>query len=205
MAVVRTEDACLAIDKSQWTPMGMKASASYVTDFTGTRLAPTDLLGAPGDYYRQPHFSGGAARFAAVQAGAGEAVVQAARDYLQTLGRTSDPHQQMRMAEMAMAVETNALWIDRAAAVSEGNDADKIVAHAGLCRMTIENNCLDILRLAERSVGARGILPPHPLERLHRDLTVYLRQPAPDAVLCGAGGFVLSSARPVEEIWHGEH
>ena len=47
------------------------------------------------------------------------------------------------------------------------------------------------LCMSERCVGARGLLQPEPFERLHRDLTHYLRQPAPDAVLADVGRFVL--------------
>ena len=48
-----------------------------------------------------------------------------------------------------------------------------------------------VVRLAERCVGARGLLEPLPFERLHRDLTHYLRQPAPDGALADVGRFVL--------------
>ena len=37
------------------------------------------------------------------------------------------------------------------------------------------------LDLAVKSVGLRGLIAPHPLERRVRDLTTYLRQPSPDA------------------------
>ena len=60
-----------------------------------------------------------------------------------------------------------------------------------MVRTAIEKICLDMLQLAERNVGARGLLQPLPFERLHRDLTHYLRQPAPDGALADVGRFVL--------------
>jgi hypothetical protein len=53
-------------------------------------------------------------------------------------------------------------------------------------------------------VGMRGLLHPHPIERIGRDLTLYLRQPAPDAALTGAGNYVLNDPRPALELWEAE-
>lgn len=69
--------------------------------------------------------------------------------------------------------------------------AEATVAYANLMRTAIETIGRAMLRLAERCVGARGLLRPQPFERLHRDLTHYLRQPASDAALADAGRFVL--------------
>jgi hypothetical protein len=41
-------------------------------------------------------------------------------------------------------------------------------------------------------MGARGLLWPEPFEPLHRDLTHYLRQPAPDSAIADAGRFALT-------------
>ncbi|RYF78566.1 MAG: acyl-CoA dehydrogenase, partial [Cytophagaceae bacterium] len=64
-----------SVDDQFWTPLGMRASASFKIDFTGVSITDADLLGKPGDYFRQPYFSGGAIRFAAVQLGGAEAML----------------------------------------------------------------------------------------------------------------------------------
>ena len=192
-------------DRSFWRPLGMRASASFRADFTGTRLETTDLLGEPGDIYAEPMFSGGAVRFAAVQQGGIEAVFDETRRFLAAQGRSGDPYQRMRLGEMAMAVESGRLWLHGAARSMAAHAAtpDRQVAYAGLMRSAIEANALRVLQLAERSVGGRGLLRPEIFERLHRDLTHYLRQPAPDAVLADAGGHVLAAARdPAARLWH---
>ena len=76
-----------------------------------------------------------------------------------------------------------------------------IGAYANLMRGAVEEICLTTLRLAERCVGARGLLQPEPFERLHRDLTHYLRQPAPDAALAEAGRFALGSDKPAYQLF----
>lgn len=45
---------------------------------------------------------------------------------------------------------------------------------------------MNVLEIAERSVGASGMIQPHPLERLMRDLRTYLRQPT-----CGHFGLLM--------------
>ena len=183
------------LDRSFWRPLGMRATASFRADLSGLEIGPEDLIGPPNAYYQQPAFSGGAIRFAAVQLGGAEAVFDETRSFLRNLGRTSDPYQRQRLGEMAIALESGRQWLRGAAehaarpAASESSEAT--VAYANMTRTAIEKICLDMLHLAERSVGARGLLQPLPFERLHRDLTHYLRQPAPDGALADVGRFVL--------------
>ncbi|WP_262386197.1 acyl-CoA dehydrogenase [Hymenobacter sp. BT491] len=207
MVVLPADQQSPVLDKSFWRPLGMRATASFKVDFTGLELNAEDLLGQPGDYYRQPWFSGGAIRFAAVQLGGAEAVFDETRLFLNQLHRTDDPYQRMRLGELALLVESGNQWLrsaaehaSRPAAIAE---PEATVAYANLTRTAIEDICLRVLQLAERCVGARGLLRPLPFERLHRDLTHYLRQPAPDAAIADAGRFVLSEANtPAHALWN---
>lgn len=186
-----------ALDRSFWQPLGMRATASFRADLTGLEIGPNDLVGPPNAYYQQPAFSGGAIRFAAVQLGGAEAVFNETVGFLRGLGRTNDPYQRQRLGEMAILLESGRQWLG-GAAKNEGRPgatspegAETTVAYANMMRTAIETISLEMLRLAERCAGARGLLRPHPLERLHRDLTHYLRQPAPDGALADVGRFVL--------------
>ena len=208
MVVVETDSRRPREDRSFWQPLGMRASASFRADFDGIAVGADDLLGAPGAYYGQPAFSGGAIRFAAVQLGGAEAVFDETRRFLRGLGRTDDPHQRARLGEMALLIECGRLWLDGAARHADGAmsrdgaaDAAAAVGYANLMRSAIEASRLRVLALAERCVGARGLLRPEPFERLHRDLTHYLRQPAPDAALADAGRHVLADTRPASTLW----
>ena len=57
----------------------------------------------------------------------------------------------------------------------------------------MEKAGLDVLQLAQRSVGLQGFMREHPLERLSRDLATYLRQPAPDRALATAAAEILGA------------
>ncbi len=103
----------IPVDKSFWKPLGMRASASFRLNFTDIVIDEEDLLGPPDAYYQQPVFSGGAIRFAAVQLGGAEAILKETVQYLQQLGRTNDPFQKARIAEITYLVEAGNLWVSR--------------------------------------------------------------------------------------------
>ncbi|TGE26020.1 acyl-CoA dehydrogenase [Hymenobacter aquaticus] len=206
MFILPIDQQPTTLDTSFWRPLGMRATASFKVDLTGAEIGPEDVLGQAGAYYQQPAFSGGAIRFAAVQLGAAEAVFDETRRFLRDLGRTDDPYQRMRLGELAVLIEGGNLWLrgaaDHAARPAADADAEATVAYANLMRTAIEDICLKVLQLAERCVGARGLLRPEPFERLHRDLTHYLRQPAPDAAVADAGRYVLQQSAAAFSLWN---
>lgn len=225
MCIVPMEQVSVSVDPNWWQPPGMKASASYKVDFTGVELTEAEIIGKPGDYFRQPWLTTGVIRFSAVQLGGAEALFDATRLYLQALGRTDHPHQQARLGKMAIALEQGNLWLNQGAAQVEayapifggmpaenlesGLESDserfaqsqQLVTYANMVRSAIEQICMDIIQLSERCIGTNGLLPPHPMERIIRDLTLYLRQPAFDVSLTGVGKYVLSQKEPARELW----
>lgn len=179
-----------AVDRRWWRPLGMRASGSHIVDFTGLAVQPDWRLGRAGDYVAQPWFSAGAMRFAAVQVGGAHGVLDIVLAHLTRTGRKDDPHQGHRLGEMATAVETGYLWLGRCAeswSRAQGDEAAgaEAVATVNAARGAVEAAALRVLELAERSVGAAGLIAPHPLERRLRDLRTYLRQPNPDGALAG--------------------
>jgi alkylation response protein AidB-like acyl-CoA dehydrogenase len=207
MVVVPTERVKpIPVDDRFWQPLGMRASASFKLDFTDVLIQHDDLLGEPNRYFEQPHFSGGAIRFAAVQLGGAEALFDATRRFLADMHRLDDAIQQTRLAEMAYLIESGNQWLRSAGDkadqwLANQTDSATIVAYANMTRTAIEAICLQIMPLCERCVGARGLLRPHPFERIHRDLTMYLRQPAPDATLVDIGRYVLTNQIPAHALW----
>ncbi|HTL87820.1 MAG TPA: hypothetical protein VL134_00355, partial [Leptolyngbya sp.] len=80
-------------------------------------------------------------------------------------------------------------------------DADRLVAYTNMVRTAIEQICMDVMQLCERSVGTRGLMPPYSMERIIRDLTLYLRQPVFDLALANVGQFSLLDSRSVDSLW----
>lgn len=214
MCIVPMEEVATVSDPTWWQPAGMRATASFKVNFSGVELDKSALIGQPGDYFRQPWLTAGVIRFAAVQLGGAEALFDATRQYLRDLNRITDPYQQERLGRMAIAIESGNLWLRGAADCvkayapvfagypdQQNERADKLVAYANMVRTTIEQICMDVIQLCERSVGTRGLLPPNPMERIIRDLTLYLRQPVFDAALATAGQYALSQPTAAHSLW----
>ncbi|MDZ4372800.1 MAG: acyl-CoA dehydrogenase family protein [Phenylobacterium sp.] len=188
------------VDRTWWRPLGMKASGSHVVDFTGHRIDAGSRLGGPDAYIQQPWFSAGAMRFAAVQVGGMHGVLDTAVQHLQAARRTEDPYQRHRVGVMATAVEGGYGWLRRCAEswtrceTGGAAEAEEAIATVNAARGAVERACLEVLELAERSVGAAGFIAPHPLERRLRDLRTYLRQPNPDGALASFGDSVIDGA-----------
>jgi alkylation response protein AidB-like acyl-CoA dehydrogenase len=134
-------------------------------------------------------------------------------NFCKALDRTKDPYQEERLGKMAIAIESGQMWLQGAATQLEhyaptfagapsvaSPTATALVAYANMVRTAIEQICMDAIQLAERSVGTRGLLPPEPTERIIRDLTLYLRQPAFDAALATSGRYALQTA-VTDPLW----
>lgn len=167
---------------------GMRSSANGTVRFDGMSLPPEALIGKPGDYLREPSLSTGAWRTSAVTLGGLDALVEAARQQLNRRNRAGDPQQQDRFGRILIAHESARLWTVEAAQRGEDESlpvADR-VAYVNIARIAIETAALEVMQLVQRSLGLPAFVRPNPVERLLRDLAVYLRQPAPDAVLAEA-------------------
>ncbi len=211
MAVVPTERATLEIDRSWWQPMGMRASASFAVDFSGTHLQSAEMLGAAGDYYRQPAFSGGAIRFCAVQLGGAAALTEQTRRFLREVGRAEDAFQRARLGRMTMKVQSGWQWLQNAAQMwddlgknpldCDAVAAARMVAFAAMMRLATEEIGLETIQLCGQSVGARGLMRAEPFERMTRDLTIYLKQPHLDEIAGRVGKWALESDARADELW----
>jgi alkylation response protein AidB-like acyl-CoA dehydrogenase len=95
---------------------------------------------------------------------------------------------------MLIARETAQLWARKAAALAEtwrSREKAETVAYVNLARIAIETAVLDVIRLAQRSLGLAALSAPNPVERLMRDLATYIRQPAADEALTEAAAWHL--------------
>jgi alkylation response protein AidB-like acyl-CoA dehydrogenase len=192
-------------DLSRWRAQGMRASATGAVDFTGVEIQPIEIVGRDGDYERQPWFSAGAWRFAAVHLGGMERLFDLLRRHLQETNRGQDPHQASRLGGGAMAIETVRLWVAQAATITGtpfgSRPPEQLVAYVNLARLAVEAAALDLMQLVQRSVGLQAFLRPNPIERISRDLATYLRQPGPDRARTDAATWILAQHLGVQDLW----
>ncbi|WP_174286689.1 acyl-CoA dehydrogenase [Sphingomonas bacterium] len=179
------------VDRDFWRVVGMQRSATHIVHWDAN-IEAGDLIGAPGDYVREPWFSGGALRFASVQAGGIAALVDRTRDHLVATGRAADPHQSGRLAALYGVAEGAAGAIRTAAAGWFGPDQERLSLVAA-ARVAVYEAGGRALGLAQEAVGVQALFVDHPLSAKITDLSMYLRQPGPDAQRMLVGAAVAAS------------
>ena len=203
MLLVPLERGTERAESSEWRVTGMRASATGTVMMDGIPATPEIVLGEPDAYMRQPGFSGGAWRFLAVHLGGLEAVAEALREHHHRTGRGADPHQAARFGQVLTAAETARLWVLNAARMAEEEAVppERIIAYVDLARGAVERAALDVLELAQRSIGLQAFTRANPVERMMRDLATYLRQPAPDRALVAGAAAGLGLPEAVGDMW----
>jgi len=171
-----------AIDRDWWRVAGMRRSGSHLVRWRHAAVVPDQRIGPPGAYAREPWFSGGALRFAAVQAGGIAALFDHTRAHLLRLDRAGDPHQAGRLAELLRLGEAAAAAVRRAAEQwFEATDDAARVDWVAAARVAVLDAGERAIMVAGQAVGLPARFEAHPLAAVIADLGVYLRQPAPDA------------------------
>ncbi|MFS0736011.1 acyl-CoA dehydrogenase [Sphingomonas sp. 1P06PA] len=166
------------IDRGWWSVVGMQRSQTHIVRWEGAAPASLRLIGLPGDYAREPFFSGGALRFVACHAGGIAGLFDHVRDHLNRTGRAQDPHQSGRLADLAIDAMVAAAAV-RDAAGTWGTPVH--IEHVAAARIAVAGCAERAILLAQQAVGVSGLFTAHPLSAALTDLMVYLRQPMPDA------------------------
>lgn len=164
-------------DASNWRVRGMRASVSGRYDLTGMTVDDIRLLGAPGVYDREPRFTAGAWRFAATQLGGIEALLAAARDGLSEASRV-DPLARAAFGAAIVATRSALAWV-RDAARQAADESPHAIAVARMTRGVVERAGLDVMEHAARLLGTRSAFDGR-VDKIIRDLSLYLRQAGPD-------------------------
>ncbi|MEN5380134.1 acyl-CoA dehydrogenase family protein [Sphingobacterium kitahiroshimense] len=112
------------------------------------------------------------------------------------------------LGQMAIEVESGNLWLNAAATRMDHymqkptiKEGEHFIIYANMMRTAIEQICTEVINLCQKCVGARGLNKPYHFGRIIRDLSTYLRQPAPDAVLADVGKCLLHSNISSGKIW----
>jgi alkylation response protein AidB-like acyl-CoA dehydrogenase len=174
---------------------GMRGTATAAVNF-GCTVPLGRCVGGDGDYLREPDLSVGAWRTSAVTVGGLRALVEATVLQLRARGRHANPHQAARIGQMLIKLQTATAWVTLAAERSCDEDQRRPIGTVNLARIAIEQACLDVIPLVQRSLGLAGFLTDNPVEPMMRDLATYLRQPAGDEVLVEAAIAFAEMLRP---------
>jgi alkylation response protein AidB-like acyl-CoA dehydrogenase len=165
-------------DLSGWRVRGMRATISGTYELSGLSPSVDDMLGGAGDYDREPRFTAGAWRFTAVQLGGAEGLLIEVRAAMSEVAR-NDPLQRAKFADAVAAMRTAYLWV-REAALRAADDDKDAPAFVRMTRGVVERTALDVMELAARIVGTRSAFDGLRIDKIVRDLSLYLRQAGPD-------------------------
>jgi alkylation response protein AidB-like acyl-CoA dehydrogenase len=145
-------------------------------------------FGHAGDYLHEPDFSVGAWRTSAVTVGGLQALVDETIRQLRSRDRHANPHQAARIGQMLIKSHTAAMWIGSVVreAIPHYDNPQHLIGYVNLARLAIEQACLDVIPLVQRSLGLTSLTVGNPVETMMRDLVTYLRQPAADEILTEA-------------------
>ncbi|GGB30502.1 acyl-CoA dehydrogenase family protein [Allosediminivita pacifica] len=191
-----------------WTASAMRASRSGIFEAHGLEVTEEDLIGDCGALLVEPYFEGGIWRYCAAHVGGAEALIAETRRALDAGGRFADPIQRSRFGRMYATVDAARQATETAARTTEASlggsprDVRLAVARALLARESVERCCTEILDLCERALGTQAHDACFPTDRIRRDLSLFLRQAAPDAKLDRAVAILLEDGPPeVGEAW----
>ena len=203
LAALAFDPSTVPFSHAGWDVLGVKGAATGRIDLTGLPVARSQIIGKPGDYLSEPDFSAGAWRTLAVQTGAMEALYDHFRAALLAASHGSSPIQRARLAEVAWHCETARLWAEKAGIEAETGrlGSEHAIAYVNLARASVGRAATNTIELVQRGIGAKAFVVGHPVERIARDLSFYLRQPAPDQTVDEAAATLLAANCPIADFW----
>ncbi len=184
-------DPSVEIDRSWWDPIGMRATVSHLVRFTRTFIPESQRIGEPGCYLREGWQTAFIPHYAASFLGAAEAAYDQALIYLTAQGKGEDPYVQQRVARMSIHVETAHLWLRHVARMWDDGRRQEAQLAGSRARHLIEHLAEETVGHAIRACGARMLMRSNPVERIYRDLSLYIRHDNDDHILATIGKALL--------------
>ena len=184
-------DPGVTFDSSWWNPIGMRATVSYLVRFEDVFIAAEDVIGLPGQYLNEAWQTRFSPHYASAFLGGAEAAYEYALASIKKQQREDDPYVIHRIAQMSLNVETAHVWLKHVAELWDTNRIEEAKVAGIRARYVVERLATEILDHCIRACGARSLVKPSPVERIYRDLSIYVRHDNCDQVLATIGAQVL--------------
>jgi len=177
----------VSYDSSWWNPIGMRATVSYMVRFDDVFIPDEDVIGRSGQYLQEGWQTRFSPHYAATFLGGAEAAYEYALASIHKQKRADDPYVAHRIAAMSLNIETAHLWLKHVADLWDRQRTEEAKAAAPKVRYLVEQLASETLDHCIRACGARALLKPSPVERIYRDLSLYIRHDNADHVLATVG------------------
>lgn len=187
-------DPSISFDGSWWNPIGMRATVSHMVRFDRTFIPDENVIGESGRYLREGWQTCFAPHYAAAFLGAAEGAFDYAIAYIRAQNKGDDPYVHHHLAAMAVNVDSGHLWLRHVARLWESGAIEEAQLAGSRARHVVEHLAQETVEHAIRACGARALNRPSALERIHRDLSIYIRHDNDDQVLATIGRAVLGKS-----------
>jgi len=187
-------DPSITYDASWWDPIGMRASVSLLVQFDNTFIPQGNLIGSPGAFLKSDWQTRFTPQYTATFLGGAESAYEYALNYIHTQQKGHNPYLQHRIAKMSLNLKTAHLWLREVATLWETNNIEAAKMEGNNARYLIEQLTTEVVAHAISACGARSMIRPSRLEKIHRDLSFYTQHDNADQVLATLGKLILGES-----------
>lgn len=192
-------DRSITFDNGWWDPIGMRSTVSYRINFNNTFIPHKNCIGQVGAYISQGFQACFTPHYAASFLGAAQGAYDYAIEYIGAQKKQANPYVQHHVARIKMNMETVELWLQRVADKLAGDDQPSARLDGNKVRYLAEQLAQDGVKRCIKICGARCLNKPSRLERIFRDLSIYVQHDNADHVLATIGRGLLG--QPVDDAF----
>ena len=177
----------VTFDDSWWNPIGMRGTVSYLARFESCFIPDRDVLGYPGQYLAEGWQTRFAPHYGATFLGGAEAAFDYAHAYATKDERESDPFVEQRLGQMSLNLECAHLYLEHVSRLWDAGRRREAMSAGIRARFLVEKWATETVDHAIKACGARSLIRPSPIERIYRDLSIYVRHDNADHLLATIG------------------
>ncbi|MFT5163948.1 MAG: alkylation response protein AidB-like acyl-CoA dehydrogenase [Alteromonadaceae bacterium] len=187
-------DPSVSFDGDWWDPIGMRSTVSYKVNFTDTFIPEANCIGQIGEFLTRDMQSRFTPHYAVSFLGALEGAYECALATVASQHRENDPYVQHHIAKIKLNIDTLELWLNEVAYKLDNGQTDAAREAASKFRYLAEQLAEDGVKRCIKICGARSLNKPSRLERIYRDLTIYVQHDNADNILATIGRRALGQA-----------
>lgn len=184
-------DPSISFDGGWWDPIGMRSTVSYKVNFNDTFIPEANCIGQVGGFLTQDMQSRFTPHYAVSFLGALEGAYECALEMVASQQRQNDPYVQHHIGQIKLSIDTLDLWMAQVAFKLDNqvndDDNEAIRNAATQFRYLAEQLAEDGVKRCIKICGARSLNKPSRLERIYRDLTIYVQHDNADHILATLG------------------
>ncbi len=180
-------DPSISFDGDWWDPIGMRSTVSYKVNFVDTHIPEANCIGEIGEFLTLDMQSRFTPHYAVSFLGALEGAYEYALEMVMLQHRENDPYVQHHIAKVKLSIDTLELWLTQVAFMLDNQQYEDARGAAGKFRYLAEKLAEDGIKRCIKICGARSLNKPSRLERIYRDLTIYVQHDNVDHILATIG------------------